>query len=586
LGSDTETAQENAVAASSSIPSAKTLIAQYNAGKLIDDLSRRHGASDEKDQYEQRCVALHNTGRINLLRLISGAALAQLNSHRFFTLQHFYCNTIPKLNASARDVMSCCRALIDKAGNDGAAGLPNLAFRDWCRANPKKAMSVIGAARTGDELARRFLGFALQARDYVKVALDFAKNYADDRRLSGIFALGQIKHATLASAREAMSVLQIYISSGQDDHLRASALRAAFEVLKQFVEFTPDDAANLVKTAGDDPGPQTLLALSDILWLDHARLSDEAVRTAFDTLLKVDPAHTRTIHNIDMALHQLLGTPHEVRALDFISELLSIPGGTLTVENFQSFGHEIAHGDPLRLYRLLMQAFLAANLRLSSGLADLLMGAEERAPFDTSAAPLNLTSDQQIFVCRKAIGFLFLKPMLACSILLSVLRACDSDVAHAVRELLFDPLLVNYGGEAKDYLKTIAAGDAAHAAVQWALDREKEHSDGLRAAGTTKELHPSEYQRDIQRRRAQDEMREVQKHAQSKSIWMNLVRHSVLLYGRRSLLYVQETGNRRRAVEMDLKPIGVALEMPRLETIDPVGLDYKLRVFRVERLKR
>jgi hypothetical protein len=47
-------------------------------------------------------------------------------------------------------------------------------------------------------------------------------------------------------------------------------------------------------------------------------------------------------------------------------------------------------------------------------------------------------------------------------------------------------------------------------------------------------------------------MREVQKHAQSKSIWMNLVRHSVLLYGRRSLLYVQETGNRRRAVEMDL----------------------------------
>jgi hypothetical protein len=41
----------------------------------------------------------------------------------------------------------------------------------------------------------------------------------------------------------------------------------------------------------------------------------------------------------------------------------------------------------------------------------------------------------------------------------------------------------------------------------------------------------------------------------------------------------------QRAVAMDLKSFGMAFEWPRREILDPVGLDYMLRVYRLEKFK-
>jgi hypothetical protein len=43
-----------------------------------------------------------------------------------------------------------------------------------------------------------------------------------------------------------------------------------------------------------------------------------------------------------------------------------------------------------------------------------------------------LTPVQQIFLCRKAIGFLFIKPVVCCSIIVSVLRGGDAEVQPRV----------------------------------------------------------------------------------------------------------------------------------------------------------
>ncbi len=60
--------------------------------------------------------------------------------------------------------------------------------------------------------------------------------------------------------------------------------------------------------------------------------------------------------------------------------------------------------------------------------------------------------------------------------------------------------------------------------------------------------------------------------AEKQSEFLNLVHRSVLLYGRRSITYVQEPGNKPRPVSMDMHSFSHFFELPRSEIIDPVGL--------------
>ena len=144
---------------------------------------------------------------------------------------------------------------------------------------------------------------------------------------------------------------------------------------------------------------------------------------------------------------------------------------------------------------------------------------------------------------------------------------------------------LSYGGAAKEYLNSIPATDLAYGAIQDALAKDREFYAGLEAAGTIKELHPSDYQRDVVLQRSNDEMRAAHKKAEGNSVLLSLVRRSTILYGRRSLTYVTDYDGSQRAVAMDLKSFEASFELPRREILDPVGLDYMLRVYRVEKLK-
>ena len=73
--------------------------------------------------------------------------------------------------------------------------------------------------------------------------------------------------------------------------------------------------------------------------------------------------------------------------------------------------------------------------------------------------------------------------------------------------------------------------------------------------------------------------------AEHKSVLLGLARRSVILYGKRSVTYVTDYDGSQRALAMELKSFEASFELPRREILDPVGLDYMLRVYRVEKLK-
>lgn len=115
--------------------------------------------------------------------------------------------------------------LIERAGTDLAAGLPNDAFRQWCENNPAERAIVISEARLGEDLAKRFVTFALQAAGDVATAINFVKSYDDDRRLFGVAALGKMAIGDASKAEEATGVLEPFLSMVEEDNVRLSVDR-------------------------------------------------------------------------------------------------------------------------------------------------------------------------------------------------------------------------------------------------------------------------------------------------------------------------------------------------------------------------
>jgi hypothetical protein len=563
------------------IPSAEEIVRLYETGELAAELARYHeGPEETEETFLQRCIELHNDQKIDLIIVPSQPGFTNVAGHEFFTAQHFYCEAIPKLNANVTALMECCRTLIERAGADGAAGQPNEAFRQWCVNNPAERAFVISGARSGEDLAKRFVTFALQAAGDVATAIDFVKSYDDERRLFAMAALGRMTISDASKAQEAIGVLEPFLSIVDDDNLRANSLFAAFDVLKKHND--AEKASAFVELAAKQPGPATLHSLAHVLWLHHKLLTSHAIQTALHALEAVQTDHQGTLRILDIGLHHLLSTNSAASAIDFLTATLR--DGKITIESYSTTVSELKRNNRHRLYEIVVRWFLSGSMALCDSVRGL-VDFEDKKPFDTSVGPLGLTPLQQIFICRKAIGFLFMRPVACCSIIASVLRAGDAEVVGPATDLLFDPFLLNYGGSARDYLKNIPSTDAAYNSIQKALANDSAYYAGLESVGEIKELHPSDYQRDVLRQRTHDDMRDARKSAENQSVLFNMVHRSTLLYGKRSLTYVLDDDGSSRAIALDLQSIGMSFEWPRREILDPVGLDHMLRVYRVEKLK-
>src|SRR6185295_15194289 len=245
--------------------------------------------------------------------------------------------------------------------------------------------------------------------------------------------------------------------------------------------------------------------------------------------------------------------------------------------------HRLANGDKEQLFGLAVRWFRTGNRRLCEALAQIISASRNAVPFDGTLKSFGLTGSQQVVICHKAIAYLFLHSAVAASIVVAALRAGDKTVERDLEDLLVYPILINFRGAVLNYLRSIPKGDTAYAAVRKALKRGDGYFRGAQIKTPIKELAPSAYQRNIVRMKQYEMGRQIHKEVEKRSVLLSLVHRSTLLYGRKSLTYVG--GADKPPVAMDLKPMSHSMEMPQLDTIDPVGLDYLLRIFRLSKPK-
>jgi hypothetical protein len=389
----------------------------------------------------------------------------------------------------------------------------------------------------------------------------------------------------LDGARNALDALKRVIVDQVDDILYANTLTSALGITDKAGPGVADTATEIVQAVCAAPGQHTQYCCAYVISANTPAINAKMLSFLLGALASIAPELKGTLKALDAGLCKLLDSAFADEAIAFVKNLLSDAGGTVALADFPSFSQKLVNEPYGRLHRALVAWILSGERTLCEGLCHLVNATSKRDLFsDLPIRDFELTAVQKIFLCRKAIGYFFLKPVIAASIVVAVLRDSDNEVGKAVSDLLFDPLLINYRGELKHYLEGLSDADPAAKPVLAALEAGSRYMGELRSTGVIKELFPSEHHRQIERMRLQEQSREIHKQAQEQSIFYNLVHRSVLLYGRRSLAYVDGPDEIRRPIEMELHPHTFSYELPQMEIADPIGLDYMLRVFRAERL--
>ncbi|MGD9584560.1 MAG: hypothetical protein AB7V26_12955 [Lysobacterales bacterium] len=568
------------------MPTSEELVALVENGMLAGELARQFRLDDQAEVQAvmARCAALHNAGTLDLLRIIESGAMQTLNKSEFFMATQFFCQILPELDALPARMMDCVEALVTLGGGDLAANQPNAAFRTWCAKDPRRASEIIAAARDGDDLASRHLTFALEAINDITEARQIALTCDDARRFAAITALGRIVDNDPDSRVSTLAVFGELLDHDRDDNLRANLLQATVAILARDRETSSALSDTLVRRIVKDAGDLTVHQAAQALWASREGLQPGVVACLLEALAHLKPANKGTVERLDHGLQLLLETGHDAAAITYVTQLLSGPDDSLGLSDLDGFTRTLLSGPAERLSRVVVQWLQIGAPRLCDGLADALQSGSLSGPLlSLRAEDLAISPAAQVFICRKASGWCFLKPTTAASVLVSVLRVCDENTALEVQCLLVEPLLLNYGG-IREYLVRLAPDDVAKGRVDQALARNEAYLAALKDVPDIKEMHPSERHRHIEWRQKSDQMRNAHKQAQTQSVFLSLIRHCVVLYGNRTLTFVKDGQDSLRPVETDLRSFKVSYEMPRMELVDPVSLDFTLRTFRAEKM--
>lgn len=568
------------------VPSDKDLLALHAAHKLPAALACQFGLIDgaEVAGLKAACIRLHNGRDWNLFDLIGEDGVTGLVGIDFFMASHFFCSLLPELDAEVMQVVEAVELLVAQGGDDLGSNTPNVALRKWLAKDAKRSHQVIEAARAGIEGAVRNLTFAFEALSSIDTARSFLA--ASDNRivLSAVTALGRLPDVN-RSSRKATIAAFAEIAGPADAFLKANLLFSTAFLLSQRGAAVGKAELALLRQLIDDPDVQIAHAAARLIWTSSGARRPKVYPMLMKRAALGDQSNASWINDLDLSLKALFEGGHSEYVVDFVREEFSDPNG-FALEKLKGFLQALVAGPNDILARAIVSWLLDGSAQLCHALSNAFGPEQDDARIIHAENALRGLSDvQQIFVCRKAIGWFLLKARTAASVIVSLLRSCSSKVAEQAQGLLLSPLLANYGG-LREYLLSIDPSDNAHAHVQAALDQNESYLEGCRKVPEIRELHPSEAHRGIQRVRMTDQGREIAKMAREQSVLWRLVKNSVILYGSRSIGFVPERDGTLRRYEMDLHPHGFSFELPRMEITDPVTLDYLMRVFRTERLAK
>ena len=570
----------------------ETLIVAAKNGDFLDAVyTSRPTEPDEREDFPLEIAALHNDGHINAVAEFAKLDNTQGGGPDFFMMRLIFEKTLPHIDAPMRDVMHCVLHLYKGAGQDVLAGRIFDSYIAYCEkdpARPLEAMKIIEDEH--DQFADMLpstvaAGSRIDNQHYLAEALRLSRHTAKVLRRRAVLSLARIAWPKEANVpEEALAGLERSVTE-EDDEILARVIQSAFAFYQQD-KTTEARVIALIDNALSKGDKYALHAGADIFGFKTKEIPAPLLDVLLGHLKQVKPTNRRTLDYIDYGITTLLKEAAAEKALRFLEELLPLHTGTLTIEVFDSAANEILTNKAL-LSRVTTRWFLNGAPALCESVNRIAgKSHNDTLPIEIDANELTTKDFKHIvFVARKAIGYLFMKPITAASILISLMRpAPDDETLEYLGKLLFNSLLMNYPRSVREYVEAQARQETGKvkATLDKALAELTAYLDPLSAVPTLAALHPSQAHREAYNRYTGELFEASMQEAEKHSVVLHLASKSTLLYGRKAITYIHAGGVPPRRMEMPMKSYSVEIESPRMEHLDEHGLNCMLRFFRAE----
>lgn len=552
---------------------------------LICELYYEEISSDHK-VLEQALTELHNSGSIELVNIVSTVEKCS-SRYDFFTILHAFENVLPSLDASIEDVLRCLVNLTHLAGRDLAAGGVYRAYERFCRMEtnrPRDSVRFIleqsDVSAYAPFLSSSILsygsGSVVEAIQTTERLIAIGNSAV---RHQAYFTLGSIDAGEL-QACTIWEQLCSSVTNEEESGCRAAILRAILHFGEKFPLYWTK-IEDLISTFSEVTHPEALYVISELTAFQRIDFPESVMNLLLNQLATIAPEHKGTIDNID---HLLVKLVEKGACSDALKLLESLVAADVEILAFDYFSRELLTKHRILLSHIITKWLLSGTSALCRGVSDLLN--------DVSGNDIELEAEMSVlgdevkqeYVSRKAIGWLFTRPITATSLILSIYGIASSTTREKLEQLLYSPLLLSYPGDLRRFFQSRIDSDIERNLCERLLKRLHDYqSDIDKISGMRELMAPSEnvslYWKELNKG-----MEEAHEEA-SKSSLMSLFTTQRLLYGNSSIYYLHKGDGEQVRQEMEMQSYSHSKEMPRLNVLDPETLDYTLQVYRYEGMK-
>lgn len=551
---------------------------------------------EDRDDLAREIAAMHNEGMVDVVAEFTCLKKNVQNMPAFFPTRHVFEQALPYLDAPIDAVMRCVVHLCREAGQDLMAGSILSGYIDFCvkdSCRPREALKLIEAdfSALGDMLAATVAaGSRFDNSYYLSELIRFTKHADIKARRYAVFSLARIQWEKGASVPDSAVVAMGKVFEEEvDDILIAAAIKSAFALLEQD-KAHEEQLIGQISGALKRGGKNSLHAASELIMFNPHNLPSKLLQLLIEHLKRVDSESIGTLDNIDYGVAKLIDRVDGEIGLSFLEQLLITHNGLISVSDvFDSSFAKICENDKL-LNKVATRWLMRGDRALCDALSEVASARFRNGPrIEIDSSELRACDYVHIvFTARKVIGYFFMQPLTAVSMVISLMHhASDDETLDYLSRLLFDPLLMNYPGSTRDYVKGLASQESGKVkqAIDSALASIEHYLETLHSVPVLPALHVSQSQRESYRRHTSEAMAKSMKAAEKKSLFSSLFATSTLLYGNKSINYIYTATGEPNRMETPLSSHSFSMEFPRMDDVDPYGLNYMLRVFQLEQLR-
>lgn len=567
--------------------SAAELLSLASRGQLMTWLAADELGEEERLRAIDCLVGLHQTKQIDVFRYLDRPSEAEEWMRNFSSWISVYKVLIPRLDDPADKVISAITLL-----SSGYWGhFLSEAFLGWCK-NDRSRIDEVLALEVGTQYPEFFFAAALIAglqidpQFYIDEAILYASGQRGSR-MPGIRAIAMMSVQDDMAIRAGVEALSIILS---DDEVvvsdRADALSAALDVAQRFPGMVDGLVSSMVTAANNSKEAALLHACCHFLTRAGRDLHLPLLPSLLLSLQNLDIDASENNRTVDLALYVLLTNGRRVEAIDCLEVLLRKSAISNPLEALQSTVHHLVSAETPFLFQVVCRWLLDGDRKLCASVRHFVL-ASHNQKFTFSFDPGNKgwPETRTLYLARKAIGWLMPHATAPVSFLVCIMEAADEDARRGLCDLIFDPILVNYPVAARSYLESVigSLSPGAEASVRALLERHSAYRDAVDAVGFVPELQPTDRQRQIEAQRQAEKWGEAHRAARDSSPLLSMVNHQTILYGVKTVSYVEDLDGTIRRLENRLHTVSYTADNAMGWIYDPFGLDFTLRMFRAER---